>query len=161
MDRRYIITGLIIFSVLVGITYWRNSEPLLSDNINSQLEEQFENAFNINIPDNVEKVELKDVTGGNTTGIATRNFENGQFTHAVLADLPDPAKGEFYEGWLTKGQDKDLKYVSTGRLRIAKGGWLLDFISAVDYSDYNTVVVTLEKIADDTPELHLLEGFFN
>ncbi len=74
----------------------------------------------------------------------------------VLADLPDPEKGSYYEGWLVKGDS----VISTGRMQIAKGGYLLEFNSNTDYSDHSEVVVTKEKTADKNPEEHILEGSF-
>ena len=73
-----------------------------------------------------------------------------------MADLPDPQAGKFYEGWLVMGE----KVVSTGKFMIAKGGYLLEYESSTDYSDYNMVVVTLEQKDDKTPEVHILEGTF-
>ena len=54
----------------------------------------------------------------------------------------------------------DDSLISTGRLRIAKGGYLLEFQSSTDYSSYDNAVVTLERVADSVPEEHILEGSF-
>ena len=156
MKKRDVVIGLLIFAILAGMTYWRNKKTLLPDSINSQLELDLEEAFNLDIPDTAQKAELAGVGDYAGSGIATRAYENGNFSHAVLADLPDPAVGSFYEGWLVSGP----KFISTGRMRIAKGGWILEFDSAIDYSDYNGVVITLEKTADKLPEDHVLEGTF-
>ena len=162
MNRRDILIGLVILAILAGIIYFvrRPQTPTLetvSTTPSPELEEQLESNFNFTIPDNVEKAQLKDVTGGTAEGIATRSFENGEFIHTVLVDLPDPVAGTFYEGWLVKADDT---FFSTGALRIAKGGYLLEFDSSTDYSDYNKVVITLEKKNDKTPEKHILEGSF-
>jgi hypothetical protein len=107
-------------------------------------------------PEDVDKAQLRDITGGTSSGMAIRIFEDGKFKHMVLADLPEPVTGVFYEGWLVKDND----FFSTGKMRIAKGGWILEFESNVDYSDYNKVVVTQELIDDENPETYILEGEF-
>ena len=56
--------------------------------------------------------------------------------------------------------DADFAFISTGPMSVAKGGYLLEFSSAIDYSDYKGVVITLEKVNDKTPETHILEGSF-
>ena len=99
---------------------------------------------------------LKDVTGGIYRGIAARKFEKRIFTITVLADLPDLSSNEFYEGWVFSGD----KFISIGKLRIAKGGFLVDFTSNTDYSSYNKVTVTKEKVNDNKPESLILEGSF-
>ena len=157
MKRRDIVIGLIVLAVLAGIIFLarrQREQPELQTT--PSVEERLEESFNLEIPEDVEKIELADVSGGDSSGIATRKFEDATFTHVVLADLPEPEEGKFYEGWLVKGEE----VVSTGRLRVAKGGYLLEFESSTDYSDYKTVVVSEEEIADATPEKHILEGSF-
>ncbi len=160
MNRRDIAIGLIVLAlVLVGAYFLirsRREKPQVVTTPQPKIEEKLEETFRLNIPEDVDKAELVDVTGGGASGIATRKFENGVFTHTVLADLPDPTAGTFYEGWLVK----NLSFFSTGKMRIAKGGYLLEFTSSVDYSDYNKVVITLEKVDDKKPEVHILEGSF-
>jgi hypothetical protein len=159
MKKKDIVIGLVILAALAGLIYWGSrrgeGEELPLPTVPS-VEEKIEGAFDIEIPENVDKAELEDVSGGDASGIATRKFENGLFNHMVLADLPDPEPGEFYEGWLIK----DGEVISTGKMRLAKGGYLLEFESSTDYPDYNQVVITLEKIDDENPEAHILEGSF-
>lgn len=157
MRRRDIVIGLVVLVVLAAIIYLvRRPQEQLELQTTPSLEEQLEESFNLQLPDDVEKLELKDVSGGNSSGIATRKFESGVYTHTVLADLPDPQAGKFYEGWLVMGE----KVISTGKFMIAKGGYLLEYESSTDYSDYAMVVVTLEQKDDKTPEVHILEGTF-
>ncbi|MBI4157903.1 anti-sigma factor [Candidatus Woesebacteria bacterium] len=163
MNRRDIITGVIILVLVIGGFLWlRNRAPKEVTAPSTSNQENIERSFNLTIPDDVDTADLEDVSGGDGSAVATRKFENGTFTHMVLADLSDPAAGTFYEGWLVRGKmgDFDFAYISTGKLRVAKGGFLLEFKSAVDYSNYNGVVVTLEKVNDKTPETHILEGSF-
>lgn len=159
MNKQDILVGVVILAVLGAVIYfWQRPEPPEELRVPQTLsiEDQIEETFKLEIPEDVDKAELKDVTGGTATGLATRKFEEGRFIHTVLADLPDPEAGKFYEGWLVK----DDEVISTGRLRLAKGGYLLEFQSSTDYSDHAGVVITLETVADTTPEKHILEGSF-
>ncbi|MCH7641107.1 hypothetical protein IID22_02850 [Patescibacteria group bacterium] len=165
MNRRDIVIGLIVLAALAGIVYFRSRQPIPDELQVPQTlstEDVLEEKLGLQIPEDVEKAELKDVTGGTASGIATRKFEAGTFTHAILADLPDPDPGTFYEGWLVRGSegDPDFNLKSSGRMRVAKGGYLLEFQSATDYSDHGNVIVTLEEVADNIPEKHILEGSF-
>ena len=163
MRTREIVIGLIILAVVAGAIVWirrarTTPEPLPTPSI----EEKIEKTFNLEIPEDVERADLNDVTEGTGSGIATRKYENGRFSHTVLADLPDPTAGYFYEGWLVRGKEGETNFafISTGRMRVAKGGYLLEFNSSTDYSSYSGAVVTLEKVDDKKPEAHILEGSF-
>ncbi len=158
-----IVVGIVVIAVVVttALIYKNLKSPkTLPKVIDSTSKQDFMNEFNMEIPDDLDSVELKDVTGGMGRGIATRKFE-GTFTHTVLADLPDLETG-FYEGWLVRGEvgNSNFGFISTGKLKVAKGGFLLEFSSGTDYSDYGGVVVTEELIFDKTPEIHILEGSF-
>jgi len=72
--------------------------------------------------------------------------------------LPEPKAGEWYEGWLVR--DEPFSSVYTGKLRIAKGGLVLEFSDKMDWRDHVKVVVTLEKQDDRKLETHVLEGEF-
>ncbi len=161
MRRKDIIFGLLFLAVFVGLFFFlKNRQPSKTIKVTEtlpQVEENVEKRFRITIPDDVDKVELSSVSDIAGSAIATRKYESGKFTHMVLADLPDPEAGSFYEGWLVK---EDGSYISTGKMEIAKGGYLLEFQYPTDISSYNKVVVTLEKTADTKPEKYILEGSF-
>jgi len=162
---RNVVIGLIVLAGLGALIYWAVRSPQDEDLPvlpTPSIEQKLEDSFKYQIPEGFEKAELKDVSGDTGSGIATRKYESGRFSHAVLADLPDPESGSFYEGWLVRGkeQDANFAYLSTGKMNIAKGGYMLEFESSVDYSDYSAVVVTLEKVNDKKPEKHILEGSF-
>ena len=163
MKRKDIVIGLIILAVLAGIIYWfrKPSEELKVPETPS-VEEKMEEFFNVEIPEDIEKAQLKDVVGGDALGVATRNYEKNTFVHVVLADLPHLEEGSFYEGWLVRGEvgNDDFDFISTGKMRLGKGGYLLEFDSGTDYSDYQSVVITVEETEDDIPETHILEGSF-
>lgn len=166
MKAKGIVNILLILAVVFGVYYFffRAETPdiLPETEMTQEEERQFEDAFNLEIPDDIEKILLEDVTGGDTMAIATREYEGGLFSHTVLADLSDPLPGTFYEGWLVIGEpgDANFHFISTGKMRVAKGGYLLEFESSTDYSDHLGVVITLEEVFDATPEKHILEGSF-
>lgn len=158
MKKKDIVIGVIVLSVLslILVFYNKSKAPNLTEIENlKQNESKIEEEFKIDIPEDIEKALLEDVAGGDSLGIATREFENGMFTLTVLADLPDLDIG-FYQAWLVK----DDMYVSLGKASVAKGGYLLEFNSSIDYSDYNKVQVTQEIVFDSTPEVTILEGEF-
>lgn len=106
--------------------------------------------------------ELSDVTGGTSIGTAYRNQYSSTdgFTHYVTVVVPRPEGENFYEGWLVNPTTGD--FISTGRMELDADNIsnVLTFTSPTDYTDYAKVVITLETIADDTPEEHILEGSF-
>ncbi|MBU0572782.1 anti-sigma factor [Patescibacteria group bacterium] len=163
MKRKDIVIGLIVLAALAGIIYWfQKPKEELKVPETPSVEEKMEGIFSVEIPEDIEKAQLKDAVGGDASGIATRSYDNGTFIHVVLADLPGPEEGFFYEGWLVRGKegDADFDFISTGIMRLAKGGYLLEFESEIDYLDYQGVVITLEETEDDIPEKHVLEGAF-
>jgi hypothetical protein len=161
MNRRDIVIGLAVLAILAGVIYWRQTtqteEQVPAEPQTLSTEQKLEEQFNVTIPENVEKADLTDQTGGNAYGIATREYENDSFTLNILADLPEPTDGEVYQGWIAKDSEES---VSVGQLRIAKGGWTLEFNSSTDFSDYNKVMVTEETALNSEPETTILEGSF-
>ena len=61
--------------------------PLATPGIEEQIEQKF---GGLDIPEDVEKIELKNVSGDDGMGIATRN--------EILADLPDLGRGRELSG---------------------------------------------------------------
>ena len=104
--------------------------------------------FNLTIPDDMEKTDLVKVGGIEGVGVATRKWQEGRFTLTIMADLPTPV-GQEYRAWL---ENKAGEKVALGNLYLAKGGYLLDFESKINYSDYRKVVVAAKT--------NLLEGSF-
>ena len=166
-DRQQWLSIAAVVLVIGGLGYFlyqrsRQAEPTnnnLSEGVQiDQKANQMLDNMNIDVPEGVDRANLKDVTGGDGTGVATREMVNGKFVHSVIAALPDPTPGTFYEGWLINPDTGDT--ISTGRFRIAKGGFILDFTSSKDLTDHKQVLVTLEKVDDNNPETHMLEGSF-
>ncbi len=102
---------------------------------------------------------LADVTGGGSFGIAHSQFASGTYTLvSEMGNLPDPANGYFYEGWIVERGD-GLALTSTGRAQKTQDGYGNVYRSQTDLSDYDFYVLTLET--DDgnpTPAEHILEG---
>ena len=164
MNRRDIVIGAGILLLLAGVIYWRQTTRPEETRVPETLsvEDQLEEQFKFEIPEDVDKAELKDVAGVGATAIATRDYKNGKYTHTVLVDIADPEVGTFYQGWIVKGEEgsEDFSMISTGKLRLAKGGWMIEYESSTDYSDYDKVLITQEKVLDNLPEDKLLEGAF-
>jgi hypothetical protein len=142
--KNIVITFLILIIFVVGVlVIFKKSKnkglvvPTATPSIQQKIESKFKG---LTIPADAEKVELKDVSGGNGMGLAMRG--------EILADLPILTEGQFYQAWL----EKDGKEVLIGKLEIAKGGWILNYDSS-KYPGYNKVIITLGTI-------HILEGSF-
>jgi len=164
MKRRDIVIGIVVLILLGGIVWWRQKNQTETPQVPQTLstEQSLEQKFNIQIPNDVSKAELKDVAGGNASGIATKDYKDGEFTSSVIADLPTPEAGHFYEAWLSIGDkgSTDYSIISLGTFNNAKGGYLLDYKSKTDYSSYTNVMVTSETKLDSNPETVVLQGSF-
>lgn len=154
MNKKDIAIGAGILLVLLGAFFLLRR----SDNENtdvpaatptSSVEQKIESAFKVDIPDDVDKAELK---GDGGSGIATKKFENGKFNATILADLPDsqvPYKAEIRKA------DDDKQIISLGNLRVAKGGYMVEFQANQDLSEYKKVLI----LGEDSKVV--LEGSFN
>ena len=146
MKSRDIALGLIVVVFLIAGVLWirkvRMDKALrLQATPTPTTEEKISKSFNnLQVPDNIRKVELTDVAGGDGFGIATSDM--------VLADLPDLQPGYFYQVWL----EKDGRLLSLGKMRVAKVGWLLEGQIS------GKVVVSQEKVFDNNLETRVLEG---
>lgn len=168
MKKTDILLGLAIVAVVSGVIYWIKKpslknlpKPTQTPTI-EQIEGKLEDTFKRQIPEDLDKTELKDVAGGDGSGVAARKFEKGVFNLTVLADLPDPEAGNFYQVWLQRGMrgEDGFGLVSLGKMRIEKGGYLIDYKVNKDYSDYKQVFVSREKVFDSKIESSVLEGVF-
>ena len=104
-----------------------------------------------------QRVELKDVSGGVSSGVAYILRENGSLSHRVEAKLPAPATGSVYEGWLVS-KAPTLKFFSTGVMKKEGEMSVLSYEADEEYLGYDEVVITLETKVDEIPEKHILEG---
>lgn len=159
---RDIVIGLVILILVVlGIYFLSHRKPTLPPSNPvptpvSKFEQNLENTFNIKVPDNVVKADLKNTTDGTSQGVTTQDYQNGKYSYTVIADLEDPQPGYFYQAWLVNGNDTVLM----GTLYQGKGGWMVTLDTPKNLNDHKTVWVTLEKVNDKNPEKHILEGSF-
>jgi len=118
MKKQDIVFGsFLLLIVLVTYFYFKNqsnlsvpTEPVPT----VSLDEKVEGRFDTKLPENVEKTELKPLALGSSFAAATREYVNGQFNLAILADLPDPEAGQFYQAWLNS-----LALVNSDKLKAA------------------------------------------
>jgi len=143
--RNVLIAFIVIVVVIVGVLLIKNRAKIaqkVSPIATPSVQQQIKNKFNgLTIPQGEPSIDLKDVSGGSGMGIATRS--------EVLADLPDLAKGQIYQGYL---ENSSGKTVLLGNLKSEKGGWILNYDSSM-YSGYNKVIVVVGT-------KHILEGSF-
>lgn len=104
-----------------------------------------------------QRVELNDVSGGISSGVAYVLRENGSLSHSVEAKLPTLETGLAYEGWLVS-KTPTLKFFSTGIMKKEGGMFVLSYQAEKEYLGYDEVVITLETKVDEIPEKHILEG---
>ncbi len=161
-DRaRNVLVGIviIIIIILVAVFFIRRQQSLNIITVASPLptlpstyQQDLQNNFGITVPSDAKKADLRDVTGNNQMGLVTLEKQN----YTVIANLEDPTPPYFYQAWLVK--DNDI--VSLGKLDIAKGGWMVNYSASRDLSDHKMVWITYERVLDNTPEKHILEGSF-
>lgn len=151
-NRRDVILGLVIVVIVIFGTLlvrrYRTSRlaqttPTPTPSIRKDIQDQFK----YQIPENTATTELKDVSGGDGRALATDK--------EILADIADPKPGYFYQAWL----ENNGKLVSLGRLVSAKGGWMVSY-DASKNPDYKKIIVSEEKVFDNTIETRVLEGSF-
>lgn len=115
------------------------------------------------IPDNTE---LADVSGGAASAVSKRIFENGFFTHTILANgMPAIDTGKFhYQAWLVRPYPFDFFETSEMSLN-ADGSWGMIWVgeSGETYDEFVDVLITLEPNDDfdDNPSAEqVLKGSF-
>lgn len=103
--------------------------------------------------------QLKDVTGGNSSGVARANFADGVYgVVAIFENLPEPTGNDFYEGWLVR-QGADSSVISTGKTKTVDGQHINVYESNKDFTDHTFYVLTIEPDdGDPAPADHVLEG---
>ena len=107
-----------------------------SPSVEEQLEQKLKGLV---IPDDTDKTELKNVSGGEGMGIATST--------EVVADLPGLTAGQTYQVLLGNG----TKTVLLGTMIQAKGGWMLSY-DLSKHSGFNQIFIVRdsERILEGT-----------
>lgn len=170
MQRQRLFGAVVVVLVLGGLfLFFRGGQPVDEGEIGEEeaasVEEvtrELSTQLGVTVAEDVERIALNDVRGEDASGLATRNFVEGRFDHTALAALPDLTAGTHYRGWLVRGFEGDENYsvVDAGKLRVSKGGYLLEFSSSQDLSDHSQVWITIEAEDDGKPETRVLEGDF-
>jgi hypothetical protein len=175
MKYRTFFAILLLALILTGCTLWPFGkqeeekpidQPTATPTIDIEkvkgVKEELELKTKTTLPTDAEQTVLRDVSGSGGSGIATRKWDGLRYEHTILADLPNLKAGEFYASWLVKGQPTEAGFNlrSSGKLKLVKGGWVLDFTSGQNLMEHSGVVVTRETRDDSQPEAHMLEGSF-
>ena len=92
---------------------------------------------------------------GEAKATAPRSFGGGVYNLTVTATLPDP-KTTQYAVWLIK----DAKLLLINYMTGAKTSWNLVLRDSDKYSQYDGIWITLERLKDELPEEHVMEGSF-
>lgn len=155
MNKKDIAIGAVIVIVLIGAIIalrragQNNNSVASTPAPTASVEQKIEDAFKVDIPDDADKAELN---GSDGSGIATREYKDQKFTATILADLPD--KDASYRVEIRKADQAEDKIV-LGVMRVAKGGYMIEYQSNKDLTSYEKVVVLT---ADSKV---VLEGSFN
>lgn len=156
-----IVAGILIF--VVAFIWFRGGgeESAQQTETTEPVELRTENIPSVPVEE-PETISLIDVTGGESTGIATRVIDDGVYKHTVKATIPDLEEGYFYEGWLVS--QSPFHFFSTGDMvTISTGEYVLEWYGEFGetYSGYTDVVITIEPDdGDPAPADHILEGSF-
>ncbi|MDP3971085.1 MAG: anti-sigma factor [bacterium] len=104
------------------------------------------------------KAELEDITRGDSSGVVQARLEDGVYQlYATFEDLPVPADGFFYEGWIVRNNPLDV--ISTGGLLDDAGVEENVFQLEQDLTDHDFYILTIESDdGDPAPADHVLEG---
>ena len=161
MKKNDIVVGAVVLVVFIaGILILRgtgNSDSASATPAPTQsTEEKFESSFKIDIPEDADKAELEDASGTSSTGLATRQVQDNQSTVTVLADLPELESGQVYKAYIAKAESEEK--MSLGSMRVAKGGWIVEYKTSNDLSEYKQIQVVRES---STENQVMLQGSFN
>jgi len=161
-----LVVAIVAFS-LAALTYYyffyqKQSEPQLrvSDVGPRELsvEDSIEERFRLEIPEDIEKTELHNRSNESVKGIATREFEEGKFFLTILANIPE---GDYHAALIRGNEGEEIfDIMPIGKLRVAKGGYLIEFQSNTDLSEYNHVVVSEDPITTTIPSELVFDGSF-
>ena len=161
-SKDYIVWFVVLLLIFGGYFFLKKTKTSQNKEIAyptpSSIEKKITEKFGgIVIPTDADRSDLSPVNGKDGFGMATRRYSNGKFSLTVLGDLPEPKSGQFYQAWILGNNGMPI---NVGKLSVAKGGYLVDFTTTGDYSNYSKVFVTLESKFDSNPEEHVLEGSF-
>ena len=162
-EKQQWLWGGAVILALITFIWWRSkdSQPE-SPNVENTIEEgvelenrvnQFLEDKNIVLPENAERANLKSVGGTSDSGVVTREQDANSTNITLIANLPDLETGSYQVIFSKDGEDADSMVLGT--LRTAKGGYLLDYSTTDNVSDYNKV-----EVLNTDDESVVLEGNF-
>lgn len=113
-------------------------------------------------PESAESMLLRGAGGEAEAIIRRRNEkESGFVIEIIAAKMPIPAENTFYAAWMYKKDEPQEKPVLIGVLeKNTQGTYHVIFSSYTDFSSYNDIMITSERVNDDTPETQILRGSF-
>lgn len=135
-----LITALILGGIIYYLTNREQEEVLVVPEPQTlSSEDELEKSLRFQIPEDAEKTELRNLRGDASKAIATRRVVNEVLEISILADLDEGS----YQAYLVKGEQgsEDYSEIPAGELRLAKGGYLLEFESSEDLSAYDKIIV--------------------
>ena len=162
-SKGIVLVAALIFLFVGAVIWFRSSKKEPVDQISTVVPsvepfvvEQPEETMSVGV---IDQTVLSDVTGGASTGTATREIEDGLYRHVIKAYLPELEEGFFYEGWLVR--PSPFNYFSTGSMvHNESGEWVLEWFGrpGENYTAYSRIVITLEPLddADPGPADHIL-----
>ncbi len=102
---------------------------------------------------------LKPQSGYEATGYASHSYADNKYTLTVLADLPKNTANQTYQAWLLQSPlGSDTQPVKIGQLKIAKSGYMLDYSSTTDMTNYKYFVISQESDNDNQIQTPVLTG---
>jgi len=155
---KFVVLGLVI----VALIMWRqqqtapeNQQALAEQMQLAQEVDQFLDEQGITLPSDGDRANLKAVEGVVGNGVAVRMVEDDKTEYTLIANLAEPDMGGYF-GWLSDGTE----YLSLGRMRSGKGGFILDYTLLQSGDQFNRVIVSQEEAPDQSPSSIVLEGAF-
>ena len=153
---------ILIILVIIGYYFWNNANTPKTSPINTPATQSMteEEKMKTEMLESSLSAELLAVGLFTGSGTATTTWNGSTFTNSVMATLPSPPEGKFYEGWLVRNSP-ELTFISTGKLELEGDQYVLKYTSETNYPNHIDIVVTLETSADgldNKPEAHVLEG---
>lgn len=113
----------------------------------------------VSVASDAQVVQLAPIKDFRGVASASSQYSDEGFQHIIVATLPNPPVGYFYEGWLIRS--KPFDFFSTGRFiqQADDLKWYLLWQGSEDKGDYRKVVITLEpEDGDAAPAEHVMEG---
>lgn len=172
MPRKTILTIIVIIFGIALFSFWQSLsnrdervEKKIEETETEEKETEKETTTAQKSKEQVETIELKDISGGNAQVETSRVFKDGLYIFRIIGKkLPDPKPNEFYGVWFINDTGKDqlfigkMKKMTQGEL---KDAYIATFLHSEDLRSYQTVIITLQTGNEDvSPENIIVKGSF-